>query len=129
MKTENRSEIMLERINYLAREQGISKSFICDKMGVTKPYFNDIKRSGREISPVRLKVIAQVLHTTPEYLRGETDDKELPFESIPSYEKLVEDLRTENLKLRALIRELKDDNWELRSRLARVQSSIDNPEE
>lgn len=64
----------VEKVRSLAKERGISLSFICKKIGVAAPYFLDIEKSKREIPDDKLEQIAEVLFTTAEYLRGETDD-------------------------------------------------------
>lgn len=64
----------IERVRSLAKDRGISLTFICKKIGVASPYFLDLEKSNREIPDIKLKQIADVLFTTPEYLRGETDD-------------------------------------------------------
>ncbi len=66
------------RIKQRAKELERSLSYICGKLGVARVYFIDIEKSGREIPDDKLIVIADILETTPEYLRGETDQKEKP---------------------------------------------------
>ena len=68
----------IERVRSLAKDRGISLTFICKKIGVASPYFLDLEKSNREIPDIKLKQIADVLFTTPEYLRGETDDPNIP---------------------------------------------------
>lgn len=68
----------IERIEQLAREQYISMASICKKIGVSRTYFGEAKARNRELSAERLTAIADVLGTTVEYLRGETDQKEKP---------------------------------------------------
>ena len=53
-------------------------AFLCRRIGVAKVYFNDIDKSGRDIPDDKLSAIANLLSTTPEYLKGETDQKEKP---------------------------------------------------
>jgi len=65
----------LNKIKSLARENGLSMSFLCKKLGLGTSYFNDIKISGKDIPDDRLLIIANILDTTPEYLRDETDEK------------------------------------------------------
>lgn len=75
-----------DRIRSLSKEKGISLSFICRKLGVAPVYFIDIEKSSRDIPEDKLSVIADILNTTPEYLKGETDIKEKPAgESKPDY--------------------------------------------
>lgn len=68
----------IDRIKALAKEKGITLSFICAKIGTRRQFFADVKSGNSSISPDRLAQIAEILGTTPEYLRGETDIKEKP---------------------------------------------------
>lgn len=75
----NRGEIVkTDRIRSLSKEKGISLSFICRKLEVAPVYFIDIDKSNRDIPDDKLLIIADILNTTPEYLKGETDIKEKP---------------------------------------------------
>lgn len=65
-----------DKIRSLSKEKGVSLSFICRKLGVAPVYFIDIDKSGRDIPEDKLKIIADLLNTTPEYLKGETETKE-----------------------------------------------------
>lgn len=67
-----------DRIRSLSKEKGISLSFICRKLEVAPVYFIDIDKSNRDIPNNKLLIIADLLNTTPEYLKGETDIKEKP---------------------------------------------------
>lgn len=67
-----------DRIRSLAKERDITLSAICRKLNVKPVYFIDIDKSGRNIPPDKLQVIADTLNTTPEYLKGETEEKEKP---------------------------------------------------
>lgn len=71
----------IDKIKELAKEQGKSMAFLCTKLNVTKTYFADIARGKNTLKPDRLAQIADILGTTPEYLRGETDIKEKPAEN------------------------------------------------
>ena len=64
----------VERIKALAKEKGIALSHLCSKLGLSRVYFNDLAKSDKPVPEDRLLVIAELLYTTPEYLRGETDD-------------------------------------------------------
>ena len=77
----------INKIKTLAKEQGISLSFICGKIGVAKVYFNDIQKHGRKIPEERLALIADILKTTPEYLCDKTEEKRKP----PQNRELSED--------------------------------------
>ena len=67
-----------DRIRELAKQSDLPLAFLCRRIGVAKVYFNDIDKSNRDIPDDKLSVIARLLNTTPEYLKGETDIKEKP---------------------------------------------------
>lgn len=74
------------RIKELCGQYGISQKFLCDQIGKQKTYFNDVWRGRCTPTDSDLQTIANHLHTTSAYLRGETDDpapKEIdPIEKI-----------------------------------------------
>ena len=87
--------VTIDRTRELAKERGISLTFICKRLGLNNVYFIDREKAGKEIPDEKLAVIADVLFTTVSYLKGETDEKERPataqgdgYSAIPGYEKL-----------------------------------------
>lgn len=68
--------VVLDRIKELSKKKGWSLSFLASKLGLTASYFTDVKNGKTKISNDRLITIADILSTTPEYLKGETDVKE-----------------------------------------------------
>lgn len=68
----------IDKIKKLAKEQGKSLSFICAQLKTSRTFFLDVERGKSSLKPDRLAQIADILGTTPEYLRGETDIKEKP---------------------------------------------------
>lgn len=68
----------IDRIEALAKEKGMSLSFLCGKLGLARNYLSEVKKGKTKISGDRLAIIADILNTTPEYLKGETDIKEKP---------------------------------------------------
>ena len=70
--------VVLDIIKNLSKEKGWSLSFLASKLGLTASYFTDVKNGKTKISDDRLAAIADLLNTTPEYLKGETDIKEKP---------------------------------------------------
>lgn len=87
----------VDRIKALAKEKGITLAFICSRLGVRRQYFSDVQAGKSSISEERLKIVADILDTTPEYLRGETDKKEKPDVNIELSEQekhLIEIIRT-----------------------------------
>lgn len=71
----------IDKIKKLAKEQGKSLSFICAQLKTSRTFFLDVERGKSSLKPDRLAQIADILGTTPEYLRGETDIKEKPAEN------------------------------------------------
>ena len=72
--------VNVDKIKSLAKERGIKLGFICSQLGLTESYFRSVKQGKNRISDERLSIIADILNTTPEYLRDETDQKEKPIE-------------------------------------------------
>lgn len=70
--------VNVDKIKSLAKEKGISITFICAKVGQQRSYLNDVKQGKTSIPPDRLEIIADILNTTPAYLKDETDIKERP---------------------------------------------------
>lgn len=68
----------IDRIEELAKEKGLSLSYINTQIGMRRTYLAEVKKGRSSIPPDRLAQIAEILGTTPEYLRGETDIKEKP---------------------------------------------------
>ena len=68
--------VVLDRIKELSKKKGWSLSFLSSKLGLAASYFTDVKNGKTKISDDRLITIADILDTTPEYLKGETDVKE-----------------------------------------------------
>lgn len=69
------------RIEEIAKEKGLSLSFVSTQLGLRRTYLKDVKSGRSSIPADRLAQIADILGTTPEYLRGETDIKEKPAEN------------------------------------------------
>lgn len=70
--------VEIDRIYTLAKEKGLSNSFLCKKIGKSTSYLNDAKNGKHGISDADLSVLADILDTTTDYLRGKTDKKEKP---------------------------------------------------
>lgn len=66
----------IDRLLMLAKEKGISQAFICSKLGLSRTYLSDVRSGKARLSEERISAIADLLNTTPEYLKGETDVKE-----------------------------------------------------
>lgn len=66
----------LDRLEGMAKEQGVTKTHLCSLVGRPKYYLNDIKNKGLSVPESYIEAWSEALHTTPEYLKGETDVKE-----------------------------------------------------
>ena len=67
--------IRYDRIQELANLCGKKKSYLSEAMGFSPRYLIDAKKQNTNIADKPLKILAEELKTTPEYLRGETDDQ------------------------------------------------------
>lgn len=67
-------KMIINKILSVAKEKGVSQSHICNQLGLRRSYLVDVRNGKDRITPDRLEKIASILHTTPEYLRDETDD-------------------------------------------------------
>lgn len=67
---------IIERIKAIAKQQGITQTFLCKQIGKRATYLNEVKLGKDRIHDNEIEVIASILNTTPAYLRGETDDPE-----------------------------------------------------
>lgn len=81
----------IDRIKTIAKSRGIKIKYICSQLGLSETYLANIKNGKDRMTDSRLKVIANILRTTPEYLNGETDDPapKLPFQTFPLSESTV----------------------------------------
>ena len=107
-------------IRELAKQNDLPLAFLCRRIGVAKVYFNDIDKSGRDIPDDKLSVIADLLNTTPEYLKGETDQKEKPVANTD--DELVQALKNE--RIRKIVDMLKDADPEELSRFERIADAV-----
>lgn len=89
------------RFDALCKERGMKKSGLYERVGMRKDSSSNLKRT-QSVNPEYVKIWADALNTTPEYLNGLTDVKEktVPtkenslFESIDNLEAVL----TERLK-------------------------------
>ena len=62
------------RFKQLCKQQGLSGAYIANRLGKARSFFTDLKNGKFQISQSDLEIVASLLHTTPAYLMGETDD-------------------------------------------------------
>lgn len=82
--------VNIDKIKALAKEKGVSITFLCQAIGQGAYYFNDVKRRNGNIPEDRLQIIADTLNTTVEYLTDKTDQKEKPTPKEVDVDKLIE---------------------------------------
>ncbi len=67
-----------DRLDILISESGKKKTYLSKKMGHAGRYLNDAKKQNTDIKIEDVKILAEELGTSVEFLRGETDKKEKP---------------------------------------------------
>lgn len=76
---DNITNVNIDKIKSLAKEQGVKIKFICcSKLGLSETYLSNVKNGKDRMTPERLEIIADTLHTTVEYLTDQTEQKEKP---------------------------------------------------
>ena len=67
----------IDKIKSLAKSKGIKIKYICLQLGLSETYLANVRNGRDRMTPERLEIIARILETTPEYLKGETDNPEI----------------------------------------------------
>lgn len=84
----NVPSVDIDRIKDFAKLQGLTMKFLCDCLGKRRGFLTAVRNGRDHIDAYELSIIADKLHTTPEYLTGETDDpsppSDAPQATIPS---------------------------------------------
>lgn len=75
-----------DRFENLRAERGITKKYIADALNRKDTICQDWKKGKSTPNPAQLSIIADILNTTPEYLKGESDIKEKPTAGAMSFE-------------------------------------------
>ena len=73
------------RLEKLRKANGVTNTFLCKLVNKSPAYITDSKNKNISIPDEYIKKCAHALHTTPEYLNGETDDPapKFPFQTFP----------------------------------------------
>lgn len=66
----------IDRIFETAKEKGISISFICNKLGKGRGYLHDVRKGKSSLTPEFVRIIADVLGVSVDYLLGKEQKKE-----------------------------------------------------
>lgn len=72
------NNVNVDRIKHRAKEYGLTMKFLAQKINKYDGFLSCVRNGTDRIDDNELQVIADILHTTPAYLRGETDEKEKP---------------------------------------------------
>lgn len=85
--------VNIDKIRDLAKEKGISVTFLCKSVGQGAYYLNDVKKRGGNIPSDRLIQIANILDTSVDYLTDKTDKKEKPteYDGLSEKQKVIMD--------------------------------------
>lgn len=67
--------VNINKIREICKEKGVKLSWVCEQLGLQRTFLNNVERGKASMSDERLKIIADLLDTTPEYLRDETEEQ------------------------------------------------------
>lgn len=89
--------VNLDKIKSLAKAKGWSLSYLCKQLGLASSYFTDVRNGKNSISDTRLEVIAELLDTTAEYLKGKTktEVKDTPADFGAKVREIVEFIQSD----------------------------------
>ena len=73
-----RMKLNYDRLESLIKESGKSKAYLCAKVNRGRYYMRDLKNANTNVPEETVEIWADELGTTPEYLTGESDEKEKP---------------------------------------------------
>lgn len=65
---------IIDKIKQIAKQNGVTLTHLCKSVGKRATFLGEVKLGKDSLDDNELAIIAAELHTTPEYLRGETDD-------------------------------------------------------
>ena len=67
--------VNVNKIREICKEKGVKLSWLCEQLGLQRTFLNNVERGKASMSDERLKIIADLIGTTPEYLRDETEEQ------------------------------------------------------
>ncbi len=97
-----------DKLEELAKEKGVSKTFLCQIVGRERYYLRDCKKNNFMPPEDHIIAWAKALGTTVEYLTDKTDQKDKPVE-IP----------TDRMELNAYLLKMTDEQIERLKQLAK----------
>ena len=74
----NVHNVDVNKIKTLAKTQGLTMTYLCTLIGKRATFLVDVRNGNDHIDENELSIIADKLHTTVEYLTGQTDDPAKP---------------------------------------------------
>ena len=78
-----------DKLEALAKEKGVSKTFLCQIVGRERYYLRDCKKNNFIPPEEHIKAWADALSTTADYLTDKTDQKEKPTSSEVSVDDIL----------------------------------------
>lgn len=97
------------RIKVRAKSQGLTLKFLCDCLGKRGSFLTDVACKKDRIDAYELSIIAEKLHTTPEFLTGVTDDPSQPADVGEVTPEFLETLDPATLRIFELFNSLPED--------------------
>lgn len=90
-------KINFDRLESLIKESGKKKSYLCIKANRGQYYLRDARNKETNIPEEVVEIWADELGTTPEYLTGESDEKEKPVSARAELDKLIDGMGRDEL--------------------------------
>ena len=81
--------VNVDKIKALAKDKGISVTYLCQQFGMGRGYLNDVAKAGGKMPEDRIRKIVESLETSYEYLTDQTDDPAPPTIILSSEEKTI----------------------------------------
>lgn len=65
---------VIDRILEVAKGKGVTNTFICSALGLSRGYLSDVKNGKNTMSEDRVVAIAEILNVSTDYLLGKTEN-------------------------------------------------------
>lgn len=102
-------DIFKDRIKERCKITGVSQKHLCDAVGKSKQYLNNVWDGKCSATSDEIASFASILSTTPAYLTGETDDPapdSTPVQLSPEEEEMLELYRDISPEKRELFKKI-----------------------
>lgn len=87
-------KVNIEKLKNLIQQRGVTQIHICNALNKRRAFLTDVYARRSSLKPEELMIVADILHTTPEYLTDQTDDPDIKKETA-----VADDLDREILEL------------------------------